>query len=303
MSTGVHIRQARQEDYEAVAAFTRGTWDDREASDYIPEIYHEWIAGDGERQRTFVADAGDDIAGICQGVLLSDHEAWAQGMRVNPDYRGAGLSTKLNDALFAWARKHSATTCRNMVFSWNTAGLGGSRAAGFDPRMEFRWAHPEPAAHSSTETSHEVVASPDAAWGYWQRSHAREALAGLGLDMNESWAVAELTRERLHRAADETRVFAVRGAGGTRGMAHRVRDYEREQDGESERWAEYGVGAWADLDAARALFDAISADAAELDADRTRVLIPETPRHVSDAAAARVAVSGEPDFVLEADLS
>lgn len=302
MSTGIHIRQARREDYEAVAGFTRRTWADREASDYIPDIYHEWVAGDGERQRTFVADAGDDIAGICQGVLLSDHEAWAQGMRVNPDYRGTGLSTELNDALFAWARERGATLCRNMVFSWNVAGLGGSRAAGFDPRTEFRWAHPDP-GHGSAETSHEVVADPDAAWGFWQRSQAREALAGLGLDMDESWAVAELTRERLHRAADETRVFAVRRADGTRGMGHRVRDYEREQDGESERWAEYGVGAWEDIDAARVLFDAISADAAELDADRTRVLIPETPRHVSDAAAAHVAVSEEPDFVLEADLS
>jgi GNAT superfamily N-acetyltransferase len=302
VNAGVHVRQASPEDYEAVVEFTRGTWADREASDYISEIYHEWIAGDGERQRTFVADAGEDIAGICQGVMLSDHEAWAQGMRVNPDYQDMGLSTKLNDALFAWARERGATLCRNMVFSWNTAGLGGSRAAGFDPRMEFRWAHPEPdPGRDGAEADHEVVTDPDVAWSYWQRSQARAALAGLGLDMDESWAVAELTRERLHRAADETRVFAVK-KDGTHGMAHRVRDYERERDGKTERWAEYGVGAWTDLDAARALFDAISADAAELDADRTRVLIPETPRHVSDAAAARVAVSEEPDFVFEAPL-
>ena len=306
MSTGIHIRQARREDYEAVVEFTRGTWADREASDYIPDVYHEWVASDGDRQRTFVADAGDDIAGICQGVLLSGHEAWAQGMRVNPDYRGAGLSTKLNDALFAWAREHGASLCRNMVFSWNVAGLGGSRAAGFDPRTEFRWAHPKPDSvsnHSGGKSGYDVVDAPDDAWSYWQRSAARDALDGLVLDGNESWAVSELTRERLRRAADETQVFAVQEADGTRGMAHRVRDYEREQDGEREHWAEYGVGAWDDLDAARALFDAISADAAELDVDRTRVLIPETPRHVSDAAAARVAVSGEPDFVLEADLS
>ena len=301
MSTGIHIRQARREDYEAVVAFTRETWADREASDYIPEIYHEWIAGDGDGQRTFVADTGDDVAGICQGALLSEHEAWAQGMRINPDYRDRGLSTKLNDALFAWARERGATVCRNMVFSWNEAGLGGSRAAGFDPRMEFRWAHPEPDRDGS-ESTLDVVAAPNAAWSCWQRSQARGALAGLALDTDESWAVSELTRERLRRAADETRVFTVRGADGTRGMAYRVRDYEREEDGENEHWAEYGVGAWDDLDAARALFDAISTDAAELGADRTRTLIPETPRHVSDAAAARVAVSGEPDFVFEAPL-
>jgi GNAT superfamily N-acetyltransferase len=303
VSVDVQVRQAQSGDYEAVVGFTRGTWADREASDYIPEIYHEWIAGDGERQRTFVAEADDGVAGICQGVLLSDHEAWAQGMRVNPDYRGTGVGDRLNDALLEWARKRGAVLCRNMVFSWNAPGLGVARAAGFDPRTEFRWAHPDPnSSRDSAASAHKIVDAPDAAWGFWQRSRAREALAGLALDMDESWAVSELTRERLRRATDETRVLAVK-RDGIRGMAHRVRDYERERDGESERWAEYGVGAWADLDAARALFGAISADAAELDADRTRVLIPETPRHVSDVAAARVAVSEEPDFVLEADLS
>lgn len=302
MSAEIHIRQAAPEDYEAVEAFTRETWTDRDAGDYIPNIYHEWIAGDGDRQRTFVADTGDDIAGICQGVLLSEYEAWAQGMRVNPDYRGAGLSTKLNDALFDWARERGATVCRNMVLSWNDAGLGGSRAAGFEPKTEFRWAQPEPDADAVAGLNYEIFEDPDAAWGYWQRSDARTALSGLTLDMNESWALAELTRERLHRLADETRVFAVARAGEARGMAYRARDYEREHDGEREHWAEYGVGAWDDLDTTRTLFDAISTDAAELGADRTRVLIPETPRHASDVAAVRVGLSENPDFVLEAPL-
>lgn len=303
MSTEIHIRQAEPDDYEAVVGFTSETWADRKSSDYIPHIYHEWIAGDGDRQRTFVADAGDDIAGICQGVILTEHEAWAQGMRVNPDFRGEGLSTKLNDALFAWAREQGATVCRNMVFSWNVAGLGGSRAAGFDPRTEFRWAHPEPDIDASPDSDYEILTNPDTAWSYWQRSAARDSLSGLALDMDESWAVSELTRKRLQRAADETRVFAVKRVGeGTHGMAYRVRDYEREREGEREHWAEYGVGAWADLETARALFDAISADAAELGADRTRVLIPETPRHVSDVAAARVALSEDPDFVMESQL-
>lgn len=300
-----HIRQATPEDYEAVAAFTRETWADRDTDDYIPTIYREWIAGDGDRQRTFVAEIEGKVAGICQGVLLSGHEAWAQGMRIDPDFRGTGLSTTLNDALFAWAREHGAAVCRNMVFSWNVAGLGGSRAAGFSPVLEFRWAYPEPDAGAVLHASdHEIVADPDAAWSYWQRSEARAALSGLALDPEESWAVSELTRERLHRLEDETRVFALKRAGeGTRGMAYRVRDYEREREGESEHWAEYGVGAWADLDAASALFSAISADTAGVSADRIRVLIPETPRHVTDVAAARIALGEEPDFVLEADLT
>ncbi|EMA38810.1 GNAT family N-acetyltransferase [Halococcus hamelinensis] len=302
MSAEIHLRAAEPDDYEDIVAFTRETWADRETSDYLPDVYHDWIEGNPDRKRTLVADAGDDIAGLCQVVFLSDHEAWAQGMRVNPAYRGEGVGVRLNDALFAWAREQGATVCRNMVFSWNVAGLGVSRAAGYDPRTEFRWAHPTPET-ADADDDHEVVSDPDAAWSFWQRSTARRNLSDLTLDMDESWAVSELTRGTLHRAADETRLFAAERAGeGTRAMGYRARDFEREGD-EAEHVAEYGIGAWADLDAARALFGAIGADADDLGADRTRVLIPETVTAVSDVAALRIGVSEEPDFVLEADLT
>lgn len=320
------IRRARPEDYEAVVSFTEDTWPDREARDYIPRVYPDWIAGDDGAQRTFVADAGDEsggvpsenVAGIVQGVLLSEHEAWAQGMRIHPGHRGRGLSTVLNDAVFEWAARRGAVVCRTMVFSWNVAGLGGARAAGFDPAAEFRWAHPDPSPEPDSAGSPgedepsavgvDVVSDPDAAWNYWRGSDGRDALRGLTLDLDESWAVSELTLADLRRAAEETALFATRRgsghSGSTRGLAYRVRDYERETDGgTTERWAEYGLGAWADVDSARALFGALARDAAGLGADRTRVLVPETPRHVTDVAVTRTELDEEPDFVFEADLS
>lgn len=300
--TQIAIRPARPDDYEAVAAFTRDTWPDREGTDYLPQIYHDWIEGNGDRKRTLVADAGEEIAGICQAVMLSPHEAWAQGMRVNPRFRGAGISTDLNDALFKWARDQGATVCRNMVFSWNIAGLGGSRTAGFEPATEFRWAQPEPTTEPD-ETELRVSSDPAAAWRYWVDSSAREQLAGLALDRTESWALSELTKADLERAAEETAVITVL-EDGVSGMAYRtgVRTTETDE-GETETTAEYGVGAWDDVPAARTLFEAITTDAGEVGADRTRILIPETPRYVSDAAWLRADISDHPDFVLAADLT
>jgi GNAT superfamily N-acetyltransferase len=295
------VRQARPDDEAAVVAFTEETWSDRGGSDYIPRIFQEWIAGDGENQRTFVVEAGDDIAALVQAVVLSDHEAWAQGMRVNPDYRGEGLSTRINDAALRWARERGATVARNMVFSWNVAGLGGSRAAGFDPCTEFRWAMPTPDADA--DPALDVGDEADAAWAFWSASDARDDLRGVALDADESWAVSELTREQLRNAAAEDRLFVV-ADDGTRGFSYRNRTYDRPNDeGVAETWAEYAVGAWADLDACRSLFAAIARDAASVDADRTRVLIPESARWVSDVAASRTAVSDEPDFVMAADLT
>jgi GNAT superfamily N-acetyltransferase len=296
------VRQARADDREAVVAFTESTWPER-GDDYIPRVFDEWVETDGPTQRTFVLDAGDDIAGICQGVLLSEHEAWAQGMRVNPDYRGRKASPRLTHAVFDWAREQGATVCRNMVFSWNAAGLGQSRAVGFDPRTEFRWAEPDPDADATGPDGLRVVADPSTAWTAWQRAEGRDHLAGLTLASDESWALSELTRERLGEAADTERVLAVVGEDGVQGMTFRVREDEHDTDEGTERFAEYGVGVWDDVEAARALFAAVARDAADLGVDRTRVLIPETVRHVSDVAAARVGFSDEPDFVLEADLS
>ncbi|MEF8781003.1 MAG: GNAT family N-acetyltransferase [Haloferacaceae archaeon] len=302
-SDDISVRQARPGDEDAVVAFTTDTWSDRGASDYIPRVFSEWVETDGPAQRTFVLDVndGEDVAGVCQGVLLSEYEAWAQGMRVNPAYRGRGISRRLTDAIFEWARDQGAAVMRNMVFSWNVAGLGQSRSAGFDPCTEFRYARPDP--DPDAEPSLSVGSDPTGAWSFWSRSGARTHLCGLAMDDGESWALSELTPSMLRTAAAEDRLFTVHD-GGVRGFTYRDRTYERErEDGEPETWALYGVGAWDDPGAAAALYDAVARDAADVGADNVRVMIPEGVRWVSDTAAARVSVADEPDFVMAADLT
>jgi GNAT superfamily N-acetyltransferase len=301
-TTDLEFRPATHDDYDQVAAFTQDTWE--EASDYIPDVYHDWIEGD--QSRTLVADTGDAIAGIAQCVLLSDHEAWGQGIRVNPDARGQGVGTAITHRLFDWAREQGATVMRNMVFSWNAAGLGQSRATGYEPATEFRWLHPDPdaAAMADVDAGVTITDEPAVAWTAWLDSDARDHLRGLSLSLDESWALQELTQELLATASDETALFAATDESGTTGCSYRTRIYDREdEDGETETWAEYGVAAWADLDTAETLLAAIAADAAAAGADRTRVLVPELPRYVTDGAYLRAGISEEPDFVLAAELT
>lgn len=301
---GVTVRPARPDDYEAVVEFTTDTWAERE--DYLPRVFEEWVATDGDDQRTFVAcDADGRPVGTSQVVMLTEDEAWGQGLRVASDARDLGVGSALSRACFRWAREQGATVARGMVFSWNAMGLGHSRANGFGPAAEFRFVHPEP--DERREPSLPVGSDPAAAWRYWTDSEARDHLAGLAMAPGESWALCELTRETLRTAAADDALFVVRGGesgGGVRAMAFRVREYELGgDDEESETVAVYGVGAWDDPVACRALLDAVARDAGERGADTTRVLIPETARYVSDVALARTDVGDAPDFVMAADLT
>ncbi|MFC5278801.1 GNAT family N-acetyltransferase [Halorubrum rubrum] len=364
----VAVRAARPADVDAVVAFTGDTWGDR-SDDYVPRVFADWVAADDDARRTLVATvAADDpalpeddatlvtgdgtgtaapgepeaVVGCIQGVRLSEWEAWAQGIRVHPAARGLGAGSRLTRAVLRWARDAGATVCRNMVFSWNVAGLGQSRAAGFEPTTAFRFAHPEPASEADRDAPAIAAVDdpdPDAAWAFWRGSDARAHLDGLALDPAESWACSELTRERLAAAAAEGRLIAV-ADGGVAGVAVHARITadesiragddaggtgrddgdgadaggtgddgdgpdadEADGDREADRTAVYGVAAWRDAAAAGELFGAIARDAAGRDATATRVLVPETVEHVSDAAVNRVRVAAEPDFVTTADLT
>jgi len=287
------VRTARHDDYDDVVELTSDVWPDRAMADYIPDVFHDWVDADGPGRKTLVVDVDGHAVALCQAVMLTDTEAWFQGMRVDPAHRGKGFGTMLTERLIEWAADAGASVGRNMVFSWNEAGLGQSLAAGFEPVTSFRWVHPEPRDETSEM---DVGREPAAAWGYWQESDGRDVLSGLALDSGESWALSALTREALNQLATEQAVLTV-GDDEPRGMACRVRTTEADGD----RLAEYAVGVWSDVDAARALFAAIATDAATLGVDATRVLIPESPRHVAQAAYAGGNIDDRPDFVFEID--
>ena len=289
------VRQARLDDHDAVAAFTADTWADRDGSDYIPDIFPEWVEQNGPDRHTAVAVLDGTPVGICQARVLAADEGWLQGMRVDPAHRGEGHGSALVDYLTDWLRERGVTAARNMVFGWNTMGMGQARAAGFGPQTACRWARPDPVNRDLPES---VVEDIDAAWRYWTHSEARESLDGLALDADESWALTELTRDRFASLVGGGRVFAV-VADGTQAMT--VRHDVRDHDGDTV--ADYAVAAWADADAAATLLDAIRADAAMLGADATRVCIPETTRHVSDVALARSGISERPVYIFSADLT
>lgn len=284
----MELREATRADHGAVEALCAAVWPDRDV-EYLDRVYPQWIRG--SNRRTLVVDDDQDIVAIAQAVMVSATEAWYQGLRVHPEVRGNDVARRLLTALDDWARSQGAAVARNLVYSWNTAGMGISRGLGYVPATSFRFARPEPAQHDLPD---EISRDPALAWDVWAASDARSRLSGLALDRDESWALVTCTPKIVCEAADAGGVLALDTQSG-RAMAYRGRRYE----GDGSSGLEYAVAAWENVGVAKTLFRALAADAGSLDVDEVRLPVPEGPTPVSDAAYARVPLDAEPHFVFE----
>ncbi|MFB6169218.1 MAG: N-acetyltransferase family protein [Haloferacaceae archaeon] len=300
----VAIRDGRERDAARVREIATDTWPDRAVEDYVGGAYPRWVteAESRDDRRVLVADRDGEVVAVMRGLLLSDDEGWASGLRVAREARGAGVGKRLTRETLDWLRGSGATVCRNLVHGWNAPSLALSRATGFEPLTAFRFAEPTPDAAAGGDADLAVVDDAGAALAFWSACETRERLAGLALDPTETWAFSTLTRGRVRTAAEEGRLFAVRREEGVCGLTLRTRVATY---GDGDRIAEYGVGAWPPGDAATAqgVLAAAARDAADVDADRARVVVPERVTWATDAASAGAGLADGPEFVLAADLS
>lgn len=103
----VVLRPGRPEDKAAIVPFTIDTF---EWGDYIDRVYEDWLADD--RGRTVVAEVDGSVVGMARGAFLSPTEAWAQGLRVNPNFRRRKVGTALLEDVSAWAADRGARVIR-----------------------------------------------------------------------------------------------------------------------------------------------------------------------------------------------
>lgn len=116
----VEVRPARAEDKAAVLAFCEQTWDHQK--DYIPLVWDKWLAD--ETGRIFVAVVDGLPVAMQRVVLMSDDEAWWEGLRVDPNYRGQGLVSVLRSPMNQYLLAHNIRVFRNCVSSENTIMKG-----------------------------------------------------------------------------------------------------------------------------------------------------------------------------------
>lgn len=114
----ITIRSARAEDRDAVLAFCAHTW---EWGDYIEHVWDTWLTDSTGLLLVAVVDGRP--AGIVHIRMVSETDAWQEGMRVDPAYRQQGIARRLSLEAGAEAMRRGATTVRLVTESTNTASI------------------------------------------------------------------------------------------------------------------------------------------------------------------------------------
>lgn len=110
------VRLARAEDKEAILAFCQHTWENQE--DYIHLVWDKWLADPSGR--IFVAVVDGLPVAMERVVLMSEREAWWEGLRVDPRYRGQALVGVLQPYRERYLQEAGISVSRTCISSENT---------------------------------------------------------------------------------------------------------------------------------------------------------------------------------------
>ena len=129
----VVVRPARPEDRESVLAFCARTSPD---GDYIPYVWGDWLSD--QRGVLLVAAVADRPVGIVHVRMLSEDDAWLEGIRVDPAERRQGVGRVLVSRSLVASRERGAAVARLITDFENYPAQGLIAAFGFTRVAEVR---------------------------------------------------------------------------------------------------------------------------------------------------------------------
>ena len=217
MSAPAVIRPARASDAEAIASFTKDTF---EWGDYVPEAFPSWLNQPASHMVVAVDDDDSAIA-MSRGRLVSATEAWFHAARVHPEWRGRGIAGEMADVLRAWAGAEGAVVGRLLIEDDNTASIRHVEKIGFRRvtsvvrgTKPVGDASPSPDGNGGRRVqsrlrarpAHATEATPAfASWSFGELGRATRGLVG------SHWTYARLTVDHLAAAAKSGSFWEIGG--------------------------------------------------------------------------------------------
>ena len=199
------VRPARPEDRDAVLAFCAHTWDD---GDYIEYVWDDWL--DDARGVLLVGLLDGTPVGINHLRMVSDDEAWLEGMRVDPAYRRAGFGGILTSRAMVAGRERGAAVARLFTSSDNIASQGMIARFGFVRVAEMvRYRGPTLPPDDTAQLAPLTRPGPDdfeRIWGWLVQSNLAPLTGGLEY---VDWQARALTEPLLrgYLAAGQVRLI------------------------------------------------------------------------------------------------
>lgn len=200
MTVDFAVRAARQDDLAEIVPWTTTTF---EWGDYVPHLFHSWLANPDSVALVCV-DGSDRPLALCHAVMLSEREGWLEGVRVHPDHRRSGMGSALNQAGVAWLADRGARVVRLAIEENNLGARSQVEKLGYRPLCRF--AHGEIEVDPTNRCPPQDRLRPcppaeaDAAWIFWSSSEL--ATAGREL-MARAWQWRMTRPDDLIAAASE----------------------------------------------------------------------------------------------------
>jgi N-acetylglutamate synthase-like GNAT family acetyltransferase len=209
------IRDARPGDKDEVLALTAHTW---EGGDYIHWVFDDWVADTAGRFLVAEDSSTGRIAGIDKMSFMSATEAWFEGLRVHPDFRGRGLSTRFEKYMIGEAGKRGARTIRLLTNVGNLAVHRNAYRHGFSQRFivrHWKWPGEEHDGGPAVPLVPGFLlreATPEEApslYEWWRRSPSWQATCGL---LNRNWSYSATSAQEWQARAAEGDILIPEGA-------------------------------------------------------------------------------------------
>jgi GNAT superfamily N-acetyltransferase len=162
---------------------TAETWGD--AGDYIHYVYDAWLRDRTGRFMVAVDEPAGAIVAIDKLSFFSPGEAWFEGLRVSPAYRGRGIAAHFQRRMLDEAERLGAKSVRFLTLARNLAVHKMAFRDGFRELFQTRWWRAEVAQHiplappDATRLRPASVAEADALYALWACSASAFATAGL----------------------------------------------------------------------------------------------------------------------------
>ncbi len=199
------FRPACAEDKPRVLEITAHTWDD---SDYIPEVWDNWLA-DSHGELTVAVDDGVVVA-LSKLTQVVGDQWWIEGLRVDPEQRLRGIGQAMVAYQVARAKRLGGRVLRYATGIRNEGSHRIAERAGFHVLTRFveRVAEKQDAPLKAQVLT---TADLDAAWNLAHGSDLFNTANGVYVFR---WKACPMTHERLAEHLDQGIIMSVREASG-----------------------------------------------------------------------------------------